>query len=481
MASKIKNKFTPSYLRLEPRKSDIGNEYIVNIQNLCVNFKVKSGVLHAVRDVSLKIKKGEILGIVGESGSGKSVTVKSLIGFNDNSTTTAQNLDFDKWNLLTADKSNWKYIRGSKIAYIPQDPLLSLNPTKRIGKQIIESILVTKKRKYQQRLYDLKKEFKENKNKEEYNKLKKEATKEYKESITKEAINKKVYEVLDFIGIKNIEQRIKDYPHEFSGGMRQRIVIAMAIVSEPDLIIADEPTTALDVTIQAKVLDIIKKLRDKYNIAIVLISHNIGLVANFCDFIYVMYAGKIVEQGLVKDIFTNPRHPYTWALISSIPDSSSDQELQSIPGTPPNLLIPPIGDAFAPRNKYAIKIDFEKQPPLFKVDNSETHKAATWLLHPDSPITGIPANVLEKIKVAKKSIEIKEKLETSKRIKKTKKVDDDLVDNNENIENKENDLKHEDNINEIVENNKINSTNDINSNNDLNSENKIEENNTNAE
>lgn len=414
MLNKIRQKFLPGYLKLKPARNELTDDYIVNIQNLSVSFKVKAGMLHAVRDVSIKIKRGEILGIVGESGSGKSVTVKSLIGFNDNSKTKADNLDFSKWDLLSADKTSWKYIRGSKIAYIPQDPLLSLNPTKRIGKQVIESILITKKRKLQQKIFDLKQEYKIDK---DSNKLKKgieEAKAIYKAQTTKKAVEDKLYEVLDFIGIKNIKQRIKDYPHEFSGGMRQRIVIAMAIVSEPDLIIADEPTTALDVTIQAKVLDIIKKLRDRYNIAIVLISHNIGLVANFCDFVYVMYAGKIVEQGLIKDIFTNPRHPYTWALISSIPDSNSDQELQSIPGTPPNLLIPPIGDAFAPRNKYAIKIDFEKQPPLFTVNGSKTHKAATWLLHPDSPIKGIPANVLEKIKVAKKSIEIKEALKAKK-------------------------------------------------------------------
>lgn len=192
--------------------------------------------------------------------------------------------------------------------------------------------------------------------------------------------------------------------------MRQRIVIAMAIVSEPDLIIADEPTTALDVTIQAKVLDLIKKLRNELNITIILISHNIGLVSNFCDFIYVMYAGKIVEQGLVKEIFTNPRHPYTWALISSIPDSKSSNELESIPGTPPNLIIPPIGDAFAARNKYALKIDFEQQPPMFQVGNSESHKAATWLLHESSPMKNIPDDILNKIAFAKKSIEIKEKI-----------------------------------------------------------------------
>ncbi|MEG0134353.1 MAG: ATP-binding cassette domain-containing protein, partial [Clostridium sp.] len=186
-----------------------------------------------------------------------------------------------------------------------------------IGAQITETILITKKRKFQKQAFEI------NKNEQLSDEQKKEqikAAKEiYKDSISKENLKKKIYEVLAFIGIKNIDSRINAYPHEFSGGMRQRIVIAMSIVSEPDLIIADEPTTALDVTIQAKVLDLIKKLRNEFNITIIFISHNIALIANFCDYIYVMYAGKIVEQGLIKEIFTKPRHPYTWGLICSIP------------------------------------------------------------------------------------------------------------------------------------------------------------------
>ncbi len=404
-------------------------EFIVDMENVNVSFKNKAGIIHAVRDVSIKVKRGEIIGIVGESGSGKSVTVKSLIGFNGKCITTADALQFRDFNLPQVRYERlWKHVRGSKIAYIPQDPLLSLNPTKRIGEQVIESILITKKRKLQQKLLDLKQKLhSELKNvtndkksvlKQEYNKEKQTLIHQYKESIKKHNVNAELFRVLDFIGIKNISERIKDYPHEFSGGMRQRIVIAMAIVSEPDLIIADEPTTALDVTIQAKVLDLIKKLRDELNITVILISHNIGLVANFCDFIYVMYAGKIVEQGLIKEIFTNPRHPYTWALICSIPDSNSDQELASIPGTPPNLIIPPIGDAFAPRNKYALEIDFEKQPPMFNVGNSLTHKAATWLLHKNSPMKNIPDEVMKKLSLAKKSLEIKEKNKKENSIKK---------------------------------------------------------------
>lgn len=383
-------------------------DYVVNMKNLHVSFKNKAEIVHAVRGVSLKIKKGEIVGIVGESGSGKSVTVKSLIGFNGKCHTKSEILDFQDIDLSQIKyERNWKYLRGSRIAYIPQDPLLSLNPTKKIEYQIAEAIKISRKRKYQNALLKIK-----NKNIsiDEKKELKAELKKSYLNSIKKEAISEELFRVLDYIGIKDIEEKIKCYPHEFSGGMRQRIVIAMAIVSEPDLIIADEPTTALDVTIQAKVLDLIKKLRNELNITIILISHNIGLVSNFCDFIYVMYAGKIVEQGLVKEIFTNPRHPYTWALISSIPDSKSSNELESIPGTPPNLIIPPIGDAFAARNKYALKIDFEQQPPMFQVGNSESHKAATWLLHESSPMKNIPDDILNKIAFAKKSIEIKEKI-----------------------------------------------------------------------
>lgn len=413
--TKLSNKYRLHESKSEETKN---GEYIVNIENLSVSFKTKAGVMHAVRDVSMKIKPGEIIGIVGESGSGKSVTVKTLIGFNDNAINESNKIDFKDIDISRVSKNMFKYIRGSRIAYIPQDPLLSLNPTKKIGAQIIESIKISKKRKLFYKLKEINKKYKEliQNNSNNISELKNNAKlernnaiSEYKKSIASKNVKKILFDVLNFIGIKNVKERIKDYPHEFSGGMRQRIVIAMAIVSEPDLIIADEPTTALDVTIQAKVLDLIKRLRDELNITIVLISHNIGLVANFCDFIYVMYAGKIVEQGLVKEIFTNPRHPYTWALISSIPDSNSDEELQSIPGTPPNLTIPPVGDAFAPRNKYATKIDFEEQPPLFSVGKSTTHKAATWLLHPDSPIKTIPRNVLSKIKVAKESIELKEK------------------------------------------------------------------------
>lgn len=373
---------------------------ILRVRNLKVNFKIKDGILQAVRGVSLTVRKGQIVGIVGESGSGKSVCVKSLIGFNDGSKTTADLLNLSNVDILKIKKRSWAYIRGSYVSYIPQDPLMSLNPTKRIGDQVAEAIVISEKRKYIQAKQNLKKQ-KNNQSSEALFNL----TKNYKNNTKRSNINKKVIEILEFIGIENVKKRLKSYPHEFSGGMRQRIAIAIAVATRPDLIIADEPTTALDVTIQAKVLNLIKKLRDEFNITIIFISHNIALVANFCDYVYVMYAGKIVEQGLTEELFLDPKHPYTWALISSIPDEEDKGgKLSSIPGTPPNLISPPKGDAFAPRNKYAVKIDFEHQPPLFEI--SKTHKAATWLLHPQAPAHDIPDEVKAKINASRKSFEI---------------------------------------------------------------------------
>lgn len=373
---------------------------ILRVRNLKVNFKIKDGILQAVRGVSLTVRKGQIVGIVGESGSGKSVCVKSLIGFNDGSRTSADLLNLSNVDILKIKKRSWAYIRGSYVSYIPQDPLMSLNPTKRIGDQIAEAIVISEKRKYIQAKKNLKKQ----KNDEALKALSN-LTKNYKFNIKRSNVIKKVIEILEFIGIENVKKRLRSYPHEFSGGMRQRIAIAIAVATKPDLIIADEPTTALDVTIQAKVLNLIKKLRDEFNITIIFISHNIALVANFCDYVYVMYAGKIVEQGLTEELFLNPKHPYTWALIASIPDEDDKGgKLTSIPGTPPNLISPPKGDAFAPRNKYAVKIDFEHQPPLFEI--SKTHKAATWLLHPQAPQHEIPDEVKVKINASRKSFEI---------------------------------------------------------------------------
>lgn len=200
---------------------------------------------------------------------------------------------------------------------------------------------------------------------------------------------------MEEVGIPEPRKRYRQYPFQFSGGMRQRIVIAIALAANPDILICDEPTTALDVTIQAQILELINKLKKERNLSIIFITHDLGVVANMADRIAVMYAGKIVETGTAEDIFYSPAHPYTWALLSSMPDLDTDEKLEAIPGTPPNMIYPPKGDAFAARNKYAMKIDFELQPPMFEI--SPTHKAATWLLHPDAPKIDMPKIVADRI------------------------------------------------------------------------------------
>ena len=201
---------------------------------------------------------------------------------------------------------------------------------------------------------------------------------------------------MDEVGISEPEKRFRQYPFQFSGGMKQRIVIAIALTANPDILICDEPTTALDVTIQAQILELIKEIKERRNLTVIFITHDLGVVANVADRISVMYAGKIVESGLSEEIFYNPKHPYTWALLSSMPDLNSQGRLSSIPGTPPNMLFPPKGDAFALRSEYAMKIDFEQEPPVFDV--SETHYAATWLLHPDAPKIEVPQVIQDRIK-----------------------------------------------------------------------------------
>ncbi|UUD37320.1 ABC transporter ATP-binding protein [Mycoplasmopsis equigenitalium] len=323
---------------------------LLDVKNLRVSFRInRKDTINIVRGVDLKIKPGEIVGLVGESGSGKSVTSKALLNINENAIIQSDKCQIEdlELNKLKFDR-HWQGIRGSKIGYIPQDPLTSLNPTRKIGKQLLDAL---------------------NNNKEWKGKS-------YSE--------KKAYliDLLKRFGLLRAEQIFNSYPHTLSGGMKQRIVITMVVALRPSLIIADEPTTALDPTVQASVLALFEQIRTEFKISIIMISHNISVIAKFCDYIYVMYAGRIVERGLKEEIFTDPRHPYTWALISAIPENN-DEKLYTIKGTPPDMANLPSGDPFAPRNDYALEIDFVKEPPLIPI--TKTHAAATWLLHPDAP------------------------------------------------------------------------------------------------
>ncbi|CCL28869.1 TPA: ABC transporter ATP-binding protein [Clostridioides difficile] len=331
-------------------------EHLLEVNNLSVSFKVEEGEVQAVRNLSFNLKKGETLAIVGESGCGKSVLCKSLMrilpynGYIKNGEVLLKSSD-----LVKKSEKEMEDIRGKNISMIFQDPMTSLNPTISIGKQIAESVIIH-------------------------------------QGISKSEAKKRAIELIELVGIDNPEKRFKQFPHHFSGGMRQRIVIAIALACNPDVLIADEPTTALDVTIQAQIIDLIKDLQHKIGLSIIFITHDLGVVATIADRIAVMYAGKIVEIGTVEDIFYDPRHPYTWGLLGSLPTlDSQDDYLYNIPGMPPNLLNPPKGDAFAIRNKNALKIDYEKEPPMFKIN--DTHSAATWLLHPDAPEVDVPVRV----------------------------------------------------------------------------------------
>lgn len=327
---------------------------ILRVKNLTVNFKTNRGILQAVRNISFDVYRGETLAIVGESGSGKSVTSKAILGIESpNAIMESGEILFEGQDLLKFDENQFTEIRGKKIAMIFQDPLSSLDPIMKIGPQITEAMILNSKNLPED------------------------------QRITKKQAYEKAILLMKEVGITEPEKRFNQYPFEFSGGMRQRIVIAIAIACNPDLIICDEPTTALDVTIQAQILELINRLKKERNMSVIFITHDLGVVANVADRVAVMYAGKIVEYGTSREIFYDPKHPYTWALLSSVPTLDSKKRLASIPGTPPDMINPPVGDAFAPRNRYAMEIDFEQQPPFFKV--SDTHYAATWLLHPDAP------------------------------------------------------------------------------------------------
>lgn len=327
-------------------------EPILSVKDLSVSFKAFSGTVRAVREVNFDLYKGETLAIVGESGSGKSVTTKAILGI------LPKNGHIDSGSVIYRGEDMTGYrekdfykIRGKRISLVFQDPLSALNPIMKIGKQITEALILSG-------------------------------------AIEKSKAKERALELMEAVGIPDPAERYDAYPFQFSGGMRQRIVIAIALASNPEILICDEPTTALDVTIQARILELINDIKRKRNLSIIFITHDLGVVANMADRVCVMYAGRIVEVGTCEDIFYRPAHPYTWALLSAMPDLHTKETLFSIPGAPPNMLHPPKGDAFAARNRYAMKIDFEQEPPYFRI--SDTHYAATWLLHPNAPRVEMP-------------------------------------------------------------------------------------------
>jgi len=324
-------------------------EKLLDVKNLETSFKTSAGEVHAVRGVSFYLEKGEALGIVGESGCGKSVTMMSIMRLlADNGRLAGGEIIFNGKDISNIKESQMEAIRGNDIGMIFQDPMTSLNPVYTIGDQLMEPLLKHRK-------------------------------------ISKAEAKKEAIKMLQLVGIPSPEKRMKQYPHEFSGGMRQRAMIAMSLICEPKLIIADEPTTALDVTIQAQILDLMKDIKQKLNTAIILITHDLGVVADVCTKINVMYGGIVVESGSTEDIFYRGKHPYTWGLLRSVPNPKEDikEKLIPIEGQPPDLLNPPVGCPFAARCDYAMKVCLQKQPPLFEV--GEKHNVACWLCHEDAP------------------------------------------------------------------------------------------------
>ena len=322
---------------------------LLEVKNLKTSFKTHIGDVQSVRGVSFHLNKGEALGVVGESGCGKSVTMMTIMRLlGENAKIEAETITFADKDITNPTEKLMQAIRGNDMSMIFQDPMTSLNPLFTVGDQLTEHLIKHKK-------------------------------------ISKKEAKEKAIKMLDMVGIPSPEKRLKQYPHEFSGGMRQRVMIAMSLICEPKLIIADEPTTALDVTIQAQILDLMKDLKDKLDTSIILITHDLGVVADLCSRINVMYGGLIVEEGTTEDIFYRGKHPYTWGLLRSVPNPKSELKEKLIPieGQPPDLLKPPVGCPFTARCDYAMKICKEKQPPLFEIE--EGHRAACWLCHKNAP------------------------------------------------------------------------------------------------
>ena len=337
------------------------NQLILSVKDLNIKFNLRGKVLHAIRGIDLDIYHGEVLAIVGESGSGKSVFTKSFMGLLDaNGSISSGTIDYYgaddgkpiRLSELTKEK-DWLKVRGHEIAMIMQDPMTSLNPLKTIGDQILEAV-------------------------------------ELHQGLKGKAAKEKTLEYLRDVGITDAEKRFDQYPHEFSGGMRQRVVIAIAVACNPQILICDEPTTALDVTIQAQILELLKEMRVKYNLTIILITHDLGVVANIADRIVVMYAGQIVERGTSIEVFHHPRHPYTNALLEAVPrlDLQNKQQLASIEGTPPDLIAPPKGCPFCTRCKYCMEICCEQQPPVLNFGDG--HEASCWLYQLETPAADAP-------------------------------------------------------------------------------------------
>jgi oligopeptide transport system ATP-binding protein len=336
----------------------MNGENILQVRDLEISFNTYAGEVQAVRGVSFDLRRGETLAIVGESGSGKSVTAKSIMRLlpEANSLVKGGEITFEARDLLSLSEKQMQGIRGSKIAMVFQDPMTSLDPTMKIGRQIEES---------------LKKHL----------------------GLSGQRARERAVELLTLVGIPNPEDRVKQYPHQFSGGMRQRVVIAIALACDPQILIADEPTTALDVTIQAQILELLRELQEQLGMSVILITHDLGVVAHTAHRVAVMYAGKVVETGTLRELFYNPQMPYTWGLLASIPLPTADrsQELIPIPGSPPDMHDPPKGCPFTPRCPYAMLVCAEEMP-AYTTFSSE-HKAACWLHHPMAPNVEPPVRV----------------------------------------------------------------------------------------
>src|SRR5918994_1515397 len=336
----------------------IGDDNLLQVKDLRISFSTYAGEVQAVRGVSFDLRRGETLAIVGESGSGKSVTAKSIMRLNPEANTIVRGgeIHFEGEDILKLSEKRMQDIRGPKIAMVFQDPMTSLDPTMRVGRQITES---------------LKKHL----------------------GLSGQRAKERAVELLTLVGIPNPEDRVRQYPHQFSGGMRQRVVIAIALACDPQILIADEPTTALDVTIQAQILNLLRELQEKIGTSVILITHDLGVVASVADRIAVMYAGKLVETGTVRETFYDPQMPYTWGLLASIPLPTADRrrDLIPIPGSPPDMLEPPTGCPFTPRCPYAMQICAEEMPDYTTF--SAEHRAACWLHHPMAPDVEPPVRV----------------------------------------------------------------------------------------